>query len=55
MQRTQLSNRSSLSSVTNDKYIDTDSDGDSYWTEPTILNSDTDSTAKSKNAYKASA
>ena len=32
-----------------------DSDGNSYWTELTALNSNTNSTAKSKNAYKASA
>ena len=29
-----------------------DSDGDSYWIELTVLNSDTDSTAESKNAYE---
>ena len=32
-----------------------DSDGNSYWIEPTVLNSNTNSTTKSKNAYKASA
>jgi hypothetical protein len=35
--------------------MDTDSDSDSYRTEPTFLNSNADSTAKSKNACKASA
>ena len=66
MRRAQLSDRSSSSSVTNDEYMDTDSDGNSYGTEPTIFNSDADSnanndahsnadsTAESENAYKAS-
>ena len=31
-----------------------DSDSNSYQTEPTVLNSDTDSTTKSKNTYKVS-
>jgi len=35
--------------------MDIDSNGNSYWTEPTVLNSNTNSTAKSKNAYEASA
>jgi len=35
--------------------MDIDSDGDSYRTELTVLDSDTNSTAKSENAYKASA
>ena len=35
--------------------MDTDSDGDSYRTEPTVLDSDTDSTAESENACEASA
>jgi hypothetical protein len=38
--------------------MDTNSDGNSYKIEPTVFNSDiysdTDSTAKSENAYKAS-
>jgi hypothetical protein len=55
MRRAQLLNYSLLSSVTNNKYIDTDSDGNSYRTELTVLNSNADSTTKSKNAYEASA
>ena len=47
MRRAQLSNRSSSSSVTNNEYMDTDSDGDSYRTEPTVFNSNTDSDANS--------
>jgi len=36
-----------LSSVTNNEYMDTDSDGDSYGTEPTVFNSNTDSNTDS--------
>jgi hypothetical protein len=36
---------SSSFSITNDKYIDTDSDGDSYGTEPTVFDGNTDSNA----------
>ena len=67
MRRAQLLNYSSSFSVTDDEYIDINSDGNSYRTEPTVFNSDTDgnansdaysntnSIAKLENAYKASA
>jgi len=55
MRRAQLLNCSLLSSITDNKYMDIDSNSNSYWTEPTVFNSDTDSTAKFKNAYKVSA
>jgi hypothetical protein len=42
-----------LSSVTNDKYIDMDSDSDSYRIEPTVFNSNTDSNADSDADYNA--
>jgi hypothetical protein len=45
MRRAQLSDCSSLSSVTDDKYMDTDSDSDSYGIEPTVFDSDADSDA----------
>ena len=32
-----------MSSVINNKYMDTDSDGNSYRTEPTVFNSDANS------------
>ena len=50
MRYTWLLNYSLLSSVTDDEYMDTDSDGDSYGTEPTVFNSDADGNANS-NAY----
>ena len=36
-----------MSSVTNNKYIDIDSDSNSYGTEPTVFNSNADSNANS--------
>ena len=51
MRRARLLNCSLLSSVTDDEYMDMDSDGDSYRTELTVFdsnaNSDTDSDADS--------
>ena len=44
---------SSSSSVTDDKYIGTDSDGNSYGTEPTVFNSNTDSNTDSNADYNA--
>ena len=67
MRYAQLSDHSSLSSVTDDEYMDIDSDGDSYGTEPTVFNSNADgdansdahsntnSTAELENACEASA
>ena len=45
--------RSLSSSVTNDKYIDTDSNGNSYGIEPTVFNSNADSNANSNADYDA--
>jgi len=47
MRRARLLDRSLLSSVTNNKYMDMDSDGDSYGIEPTVFNSNADSDADS--------
>jgi len=55
MRRAQLLDYNLLSSVTNNEYMDINSDGNSYGTELTVFNSNADSTAKSKNAYEASA
>jgi len=43
MRRAQLLDRSLLFSVTNNKYIDMDSDSNSYGIELTVFNSNTDS------------
>jgi len=63
MQCAQLLDRSSSSSVTNDEYIDINSDSNSYRTEPTVFDSDAnsdadynaDSSINYNNAYKAPA
>ena len=55
MRRARLLDRNSLSSVTDNKYMDINSDGDSYGTEPTVFNNNANSTAESENAYEASA
>jgi hypothetical protein len=67
MRHTQLLNYSLLSRVTDNEYIDINSDGNSYRTESTVFNSnangnvnnntysDADSTAELKNVYKVSA
>jgi hypothetical protein len=53
MRRGQLSDRSSSSSVTDNEYIDMDSNGNSYRTEPTVFDSNTDSDANSDADYNA--
>jgi len=50
MRHAQLLNRSLLFSVCDNKYINIDSDGDSYGTEPTVFDSDADGDANS-NAH----
>jgi len=47
MWRAQSLDRSSLSSVTDDEYMDMDSDGDSYRTELTVFDSNADNDADS--------
>ena len=47
MRRAQLLDRSLLSSVTDNKYIDIDSDGNSYGIELTVFNSNTNSNTDS--------
>ncbi|XTI84445.1 hypothetical protein V2W45_1339489 [Cenococcum geophilum] len=47
MRRARLLDRSLLSSVTDNEYMDTDSDGDSYGTEPTVFDSNANSDADS--------
>ena len=47
MRRAQLLNCSSLSSVTDDEYIDTDSNNNSYRTELTVFNSDANNNTNS--------
>ena len=47
MQRAQLLDCSLLFSVTDNKYIDIDSDGNSYGIEPTVFNSNADSNTNS--------
>ena len=50
MWRAQLLNYSLSSSITDNEYIDTDSDGNSYRTEPTVFDSDADGDTNS-NAH----
>jgi len=47
MRRAQLLDYSLLFSVTDNKYIDINSDGNSYRTEPTVFNSNANSDANS--------
>ena len=42
-----------MSSVTNNEYMDTDSNSNSYGTELTVFNSNTDSNADSNTDYNA--
>ena len=55
MRRARLLDRNLSSNITDNKYMDINSDGNSYGTEPTIFNSNANSTAKSENACEASA
>ena len=47
MRRARLLDYSLSSSITDNKYIDTDSDGNSYGIEPTVFNSNADSNTDS--------
>ena len=53
MRRAQLLDYSLLSSVTNNKYINTDNNSNSYGTEPIVFNSNANSNADSNADYNA--